>query len=172
MTLSRTQLAARLQRLAGTLSELKVRVRMAIATETGKAVAEAVNDLVVTALGSRAIPAAPYRSGARYRSEFSRDEDDDRSEWADDLEDDRPQWARRSEDGPRSRRPAPIPRWPAVLALSVVVVKAWVSRRLSGWVAASIALAAGVAALAGGPIVSAGLALVGAAFELFPPTPC
>jgi hypothetical protein len=80
MTLSRAAFVARVRHLAGTLGDLKHRVRAAVAAETGKAVADAVKDLLTAALGG---PTGhdPYRPPPSHPS--SRRDWDDRDRWDD-----------------------------------------------------------------------------------------
>lgn len=167
MTLTRSELADRVRQLAATLGELKLRVRRAVATETGKAVAETVRD-VLTAVLSGSFLSDPYHASPNYGASRARwdDDDRDRSRWDDeDADEYRPRYSRSSDEEPaRVERP----RWPAVLTLTSAAVKGWVSRRLPGWAAAAVGVMATAAAVIGGPLLQAGLSLAGATADLLP----
>jgi hypothetical protein len=152
MTLTRHAFAARVRLLAATLGDLKDRVRTAVAAETGKAVADAVRDVLTAALGGR--PAAPPAYG---RATPPRDWDDD---------DDPDDWDNR--DGRFVSPPAAIPRWPTAVALAAAAARGWAARRLPGWAAAAVGLLAGAAAAIGSPLLTAGLAAAGAVAGLVP----
>jgi hypothetical protein len=159
VTLSRRELAAHLGRLAGTLAELKSRVRDAVATETGKAVAGAVKDLLTAALGGR--PAVEDR-GRGYRPDRRRDSDDDGGYWDDDPEDDD------DDDGPHTPPCRTSTGWPVATRLATLAARGWATGRLTGWAAAGLGLLAVTAAASGGPVAQAGLALVTTAADLLP----
>src|SRR4051812_28749106 len=61
-----TVISDQLRHLAGTLADLKGRVRQAVAGEVGKAVAEAVGEVLVAALGGHLAGAAWTGRPARY----------------------------------------------------------------------------------------------------------
>jgi hypothetical protein len=169
VSVSAGDVAGRLGRLADTLAELKDRVRSAVAGETGRAVGEAIRDLLTAALSGRLISTRPtYRSPTSSWNEGSDrwDDNDDgdrygrsvRSTWHDDDE------ATPSE----VRTPTNPPTWPTAVAAGAAAVRWWLTRRVSGWAALGLGFVVGAAALAGGPIARAGLALVAAAADLVP----
>jgi hypothetical protein len=152
--------ADRVRRLATTLAGLRDRVREAVAAETGKAVADAVKDLLTAALGGR--PADPPASHRPYRRDWDDYGDDDR--WSDDNGDDDDR-----DDAP----PAPPragTRWPAVIAAAAGAIRWWAARNLPGWVAAAVGAAAAAVVFAGGDVARAGTAVLTAAADLLPLT--
>jgi hypothetical protein len=172
--------ADRVRRLADTLGGLKDRVRAAVAGEAGRAVADAVRDLLTAALAGRTPPPAdPYRPAypATPRPRWDDADDPDRDGWADREDDDRftpagrGRW-RDADDEPAPRPtavpPTPPAHWPAAVALGAGVVRWWAARRVPTWAAVGVGLLAGAAALAGGPLARAGLALLAAACDLLP----
>jgi len=167
--------ADRLRRLAGTLAELKERVRVAVAGEAGKAVGDAVRDLLTAALAGRVVPppsSDPYRSAYQASARKSWDDDDayGRDPWADpDDEDDDRRDDGRGQRPTAASTPAPSPaRWPTALALAAGVVRWWAARKLPTWAAIGAGVVSGAAALTGGPLARAGLALLAAAADLLP----
>lgn len=163
MSLSAAEAASRMNRLAGTLQELRGRVREAVAAETGRAVGDAVRDVLTTALAGRD-PPPRQRHGYGGR--------DDRDRWDGDDEDgDEPfydagpgSWKGDEEAVVRSRR------WQAAVEGTAAAVRGWASRRVPGWVAAVVGLVVGAATLAGGTVARAVVALLGAAMDLLPLT--
>lgn len=171
-------LTAQCHRLAGTLAELKVKVRAALATELARAVGTAVRDVLVIALIDRLVAptrsAAPRSSAPRPTSRW--DEDDrerERDEWGypkdpwDDTDEDRPRLANRyALDEPEEPEPAPAVPVAAAVAVGVQAGRWWLSRK--GTVAAAVGL--GVLAtglgLAGGPVARAVLAVLAAATDV------
>lgn len=171
MTLTRREFADRIRELAGHLGELKHRVRRAVATETGKAVADAVKDLLTAALGGT-VDRNAYHSPSAYRPaqrDWERNGESSRDRWDDDEDEPYDGRSYRTEDRhSASRVVPPPPRWPAVLMLTTAAVKGWANRRLPTWAAATVGVAAAAAAVIGGPVLHAGLALAGAAIDLLP----
>ncbi len=169
--------AARVRRLADTLHDLKSRVRAAVATEAGKAVADAVRDILTAVLGGRSTPTGPTptaRSASRERWHAAPPDRRDRHDpWDDDFDiefdtvdeadaedvDDRPSPS--AEESPRFR-------WPAVVGLIAAAARGWAARRLPGWVAVSIGVLAAAAGAATGPLAAAGHAALAAAVDLAP----
>jgi hypothetical protein len=157
----------RVNRLAGTLAELKVKVRTALATELAGAVGTAVRDLLVVALIDRLI-ANPVRSERWRDDRYDRDAwGEPRDPWADadDFEDRTPSRYARDEEEAPERRALPAA---AALAVGVNVGRWWLARK--GSVACAFGLGAAAAAaalgLAGGPVAQALIAVIAAATDV------
>ncbi len=165
-------------RLAGSLAELKVKVRAALATELAAAIGTAVRDVLVVALIDRLIAptrSTPTRPPAPCPTTGWRDEDDrERDEWGyvkdrwDDPDDDqrRRTPTRYALDEPEEAEPMPAVPVAAAVAVGVNVGRMWLARK--GTVAAAVGfgvLAAGLG-LAGGPVARAALAVLAAASDV------
>ena len=167
-----------LRRLAGTLADLQGRVRQAVAGEVGRAVAEAVDEVVVAALAGQ-LAARPAWAGATARydpygpgrsSGYAADDWDDPDARGRDPARARP---RRTPAAPTAdgRGPAAAdPVGPAALAVGVAAGRWWLARRGSPWGAAGAGLAAGAALVAGGPAARAALAVLLAVHRLLAAT--
>ena len=136
-----------LQQLAATLTVLRGRVREAVAGEVGKAVAEAVSEVITAGLGGRLVRyasrvSAPYRSSGYGRSDW---EDPEAQYWAEGYS---PCREPQEEDEPPAKSPTPE----AALAVALTAGRWWLARHGSSWGAAGVGLAAGVALLTGGPL--------------------
>ena len=159
-----------MRHLGGTLGELRVRVRAAVAGEVGRAVAEAVREVVGSALlpgpaGPRA-RARPY-PGAGY----GRYDAHGRDTWDDDDEDRR--WAGgrtvsdEVEGGPPVTDPPPAA---TVLAVALTAGKWWLGRAGSPLGATALGVAVAGAVLTGGPVARAAVAVLWAANRLLAAT--
>lgn len=168
-------LTTRCHHLAGSLAELKVKVRAALATELAQAVGTAVRDVLVVALIDRIVapprPAPPRTSSSRPTN--WRDEDDrERDEWGyvkdpwDDPDEERRTPARYALDESEEDEPMPAVPAAAAVAVGVNVGRWWLAR--NGTVVAAVGL--GVLAtglgLAGGPVARAVLAVLAAATDV------
>ena len=164
-----------LRHLAGTLADLKGRVRQAVAGEVGRAVAEAVGEVLVAALGGQL--AAPKWAGRPARYDPYADRGYGPDGW-DDPDD--PGW---DPGYARLRRPAADPQpgddpalardeslAPAALAVAVAAGRWWLARKGSPWQAAGAGLAAGATLLAGGPMARTALAVLLAVHRLLAAT--
>jgi len=168
VSLTSRDVASRVGRLADTLATLRIRVREAVAGETGRAVGEAVRDLLAAALEGGL-------GSSRYQSP-SQKWDDDRDPWRED-EDVRyvptspARWTD-AEEKPtvKEQRAKRAARWSAALAFASTVVRCWAARRIPAWVVIVIGTLAGVAAGTGGHLAHSGLALLAAVGDLFPPS--
>lgn len=157
-------LADRVRQLTDTLGTLRERVREAVATELGKAVGQAVQDVLhALARGRPVLPdraAVPQSRGSRSAAEWEEDPDpwDDGSAVA----------ARRlAGSDPDAVEPATRPnRWPAAVGVATRVWTWWRTQRGPAWIGVGLGLLAGAAAWTGGPILTAGLALAGTALDL------
>jgi hypothetical protein len=171
-------LTTRCHHLAGSLAELKVKVRAALATELAQAVGTAVRDVLVVALIDRIVAQPrpmPARPPAPRPTSWRADEDDrERDEWGyvkdawDDPDDEdrhRPH-SRYARDEREEAEPMPAVPAAAAIAVGVNVGRWWLARK--GTVAAAVGL--GVLAtglgLAGGPVARAALAVLAAASDV------
>ena len=163
MTLSRDELIVRLRQLAETLTELKTRVRSAVAVETASAVSQTVKDLLLVALGSRTQESfSPRNRDWRYDAASH-----DAASWADEDEfADEPEWSSHPVREPEPD--APVSRWPDVLSVASATVNAWANHRLPAWAAATIGIVTGVVATVGGPLWLVSKTLSVAAIDLLP----
>jgi hypothetical protein len=164
---SNTVIADQLRQLAGTLADLKGRVRRAVAGEVGKAVADAVAEVLVAALGGQVAATAWAARPVRYDPYPGR-----RDAW-DDPDD--PGWdpeyarLRRATAGssPDEREKSDgDPIAPAALAVAVAAGRWYLARHGSPWGAAGAGLAAGAALVAGGPVARTALAVLLAVHRL------
>ena len=169
MSLTSRDVASRVGRLADTLATLRIRVREAVAGETGRAVGEAVRDLLAAALEGGL-------GSSRYQSP-SQKWDDDRDPWRDDEDDVRyvptspARWTDAEEkSAAKEQRSKQAARWSAALAFASTVVRCWAARRVPAWVVIVIGTLAGVAAGTGGHLAHSGFALLAAVGDLFPPS--
>jgi hypothetical protein len=157
----------RLVRLADTLGQLKVRVREAVATELGRAVADAVRDLLTAVLRSRPV-VEEDADERRFRSRPTNSwADDDPDPWADDEPRDDPDGDHlRPQPDPSPTAPPRSASWAPALSVGVVVARWLLTRRLRPWPCIGVGVAIGAAALIGGPVVRAVLAAVATAADL------
>ncbi len=160
-------LVDRLRHLTDTLGTLRERVREAVATELGKAVGLAVQDLLhAFARGRPVVPDPATRTYSR-DSRSARDWEEEPDPWDEDVA------ARRQADGSadsdesdESEAATPPNRWPAAVTVATRVWSWWRTQRGPAWVGVGLGLAAGAAAWAGGPLLTAGLALAGTTLDL------
>lgn len=155
--------------LAVTLTDLKAKVRTAVAGEMADAVAGAVRDVLAAALIDR-IAAVPSRARVRppawAKPGIDPDDEDDRwggrEEW-----DEEPRPARHAPGHGRDAvEPTPAIPAAAAVALGVQVGRWWLARR--GTVPAAVGAGVLTTALgfAGGPLTRTGLAVLAAATDL------
>ena len=159
--MSNSVITDQLRQLAGTLVDLKGRVRRAVAGEVGKAVADAVAEVLAAALGGGVAATAWASRPSRYDPYAGR-----RDGW-DDPDD--PGWdpeyarLRRRPADAEAGEPGPAggeSLTPAALAVAVAAGRWWLARKGSPWQAAGAGLAAGATLLAGGPAVRTALAVL------------
>jgi hypothetical protein len=165
----------RLVRLADTLGHLKVRVREAVATELGRAVADAVRDLLTAVLRSRPVvdEDADERRSRQGPTDPRADRRPPRDPWADDDPD---PWAgddpredpdeHRHQPEPSTTSPPRSASWASAVSVGAVLARWLLTRRLTLWPCVGVGVALGAAALAGGPAVRAVLAAVATAADL------
>ena len=159
-----------LRHLGGTLGELRARVRAAVAGEIGRAVADAVREVIGTALlpgpaGARA-RARPYSGGG-----YDPYEAHGRDPWDDDDDDCRWSGGRAATDeieaGPPVTDPPPAA---TVLAVALAAGKWWLARSGTPWGATALGVAVAGAVLTGGPVARAAVAVLWAANRLLTAT--
>jgi hypothetical protein len=163
-----------LRQLAGSLADLQCRVRRAVAGEVGRAVAEAIGEVLVAVLGGH-LATMPRRVGrttdydphAATRDEWG---DPDSAGWDPSFEHlNRPAHSAPA-DFPETNASIDDPIGPAALAVSVAAGRWWLARRGSPWGAAGAGLAAGATLLAGGPMARTALAVLMAVQRLLAAT--
>lgn len=160
----------RVGKLAESLTELKVKVRAALAGELASAVGNAVRDVLVIALIDRMI--APSRSSPQRHTGWRDDEyDRDRDRW-----EDRDPWSERDEYGTQhgtykreerdeDEEVKPSRTVPAVaaVAVGVNVGRWWLARKGSMVAALGLGALATALGVTGGPLA---LAVIAAATDL------
>jgi hypothetical protein len=158
----------RVDHLAGTLADLKGRVRTALATELAGAAGAAVRDVLIAVLIDRLVstprPSAAYARGRRGdRSDRDRDGwDDPREAWDDPGEYDDPPPVRYATEQPTAAPAVPA----AAVAVGVNVGRWWLAR--GGTVGGSVGFGVVAAALGlgGGPLARVALSVLAAAADL------
>ncbi len=168
-------LAARLYRLADQLGELRERVREAVATEAGRAVGEAVRDLIVAAIRGR-IPlptTAPFPTHG-HRPKHSWGDDPDAWDCEDEEEFDTDIRRPGSLSPPASEPSARQPMWAAALT-GATAARWWAARTGRAWIGAGVGVLTAAAAAVGNPVVRADVAVITVVAELvtgaLPPVP-
>ena len=164
--------ADKLRDLGRVLADLKVRVRAALATELGRHVATAVEDVVRAVIAGRPLVSVPesYR-GYHPGSDRSRADDG----W------DRPgdPWAADPDrDGydPDDGSEPPVSTTPAgsglaaAVAAGVFAARWWLARRGTLAAAAGLGLAVGLLGVLGGPVARTAVAALAAAADLLAAT--
>jgi hypothetical protein len=155
-----------LRHLGGTLGELRVRVRAAVAGEVGRAVADAVREVVGLALAGHGQGRAPARSTGYDRYDA----------YGLDTWDDEPsrRWASSGYDQPEpvdaEPGPADQPPLATVLAVALTAGKWWFARSGTPWGATALGVAVAGAVLTGGPVARAAVAALWAAHRLLAAT--
>ncbi|WP_439628326.1 hypothetical protein [Gemmata sp.] len=173
----KTQLAG----LAGTVAELKERVRVAVAGELSRAVGDAVRQVVQAMVAGSTGPPAPRPAASRWDAG---EEEDDRDGWGrtrepwaagrDDEDDDYSRGARRTAPG---RHEAPADEPPpvnagvtAAVAAGVYVARWWLVRRGTLLAAAGLGLGVGLLGVIGGPLARTAVAVLAAAADVLAAT--
>ena len=161
MTDQFTRLARdRLQQLASTLVTLRERVREAVASEMGKAVGEALRDLLTAILNRNTsrMPSPPVHPTAPPPPASSTRWDDDDDEYFDDHA--------AEPTLPKPHR-GPVPQPPVdAVRLGFGLARWLLQRRVPILAGLGVGLAVGLATLSSHPIVQTGLAVIAAATEL------
>ena len=174
----RTAVVDRLNRLTAILIDLKERVRAAVASELGKAVGDAVRDLVAAFVrhrpGSR-VGRDPVVLTPRPRRRSPHDP------WDEDNESDTESWDEDGEyshavrpidhpsSGPSPQSPEPTAsRWATAVSRGASVARWVVARHGPAWVGAVAGGLVLAGSLAGGPVLGAIASVVHVASELMP----
>jgi hypothetical protein len=167
-----------LRQLAGTLTDLKGRVRQAVAGEVGRAVAEAVGEVLVAVLGGQ-LASMPKWAGRPNRYDpfgtapangYGPEawDDPDAPGWDPSYAGLRPTTV---DDGTSEQERSSVEvLGPAALAVAVAASQWWLAKRGSPWGAAGAGLAAGATLLAGGPMARTALAVLLAVHRLLAAT--
>ena len=163
--------ADKLRDLGRMLADLKVRVRAALATELGRHVAAAVEDVVRAMIAGRTPLHGPmsYRADRVGPSQPWTDDGWDRpgDPWAADP--DRDEY----DHDAGSEPPVPSPAGSglaAAVAAGVFAARWWLARRGTVAVAAGIGLAVGLLGVLGGPVARTTVAALAAAADLLAAT--
>lgn len=167
---------AQLSGLAETLAGLRERVRAAVAGELGRAVGDAVRQVVQAVVADRAEPPRPRTPASRWDDE----DDDDREGWGrprdpwhdlsdEDVDGYSPRTRTRLE--PPSDEPlAASASVPTAVAAGVFVTRWWLLRRGTLLAAAGLGLGVGLLGVAGGPLARAAVAVLAATAEVLTAT--
>ena len=159
-------------RLAGTLAELKVRVRAAMATELASAVGTAVRDVLVVGLIDRLIvlstPSSPGTGGWR-NDRYSDRWGEPMDHW-DDADDYDPRSHRSPAHYERDDREEPerntTVQSVTAVAVGVNVGRWWLGRKGTVATAVGAGILTTMVGLAGGPVARAALAVLAAATDV------
>jgi hypothetical protein len=155
-----------IRHLGGTLGELRLRVRAAVAGEVGRAVADAVREVVGTALSARP-PGRPSRARAHPPSGYDRYDGYGRDAWDDVRMTGRRGVGRAGrEEAAADPPPADAPPAAAVLAAALTAGRWWLARSGTPWGATALGAAVAGALVAGGPAARAALGVLWAAHRL------
>jgi hypothetical protein len=169
--------------LAGTMAELKERVRIAVAGELGRAVGDAVRQVVQAVVAGRTEPPVRRPPASRWDDEDEDDRDGwgrPRDPWGDtDREpDDDDDYGRDRgiHRGTPTRHETPIAE-PAVSTSSTAAVTAavfvtrwWLLRRGTLWAAAGLGLGVGLLGVIGGPLARTAVAVLAATADVLTAT--
>jgi hypothetical protein len=163
-TLVRRQLAD----LAAFVSNLKERVKVAVAGELSRAVGDAVREVVGAVVAGRVL--APPRPGPRGPWAGRDDRDDGwgrpRDPWADDPDDDGYD-PDRGEGDDRAAGPPPGARVTVAVAAGAAVARWWAGRAGGGVLAAAgVGLGVGLVGLLGGSLARTAVAVLAAAADI------
>ena len=167
--------------LAGTMAELKERVRVAVAGELGRAVGDAVRQVVQAVIaGNTKPPPAPRPAASRWADE----DDDDRDGWGrtrdpwvarDEEDDDYDRGARRTtptrHETPTDEPPTAVSAGvTAAVAAGVYVARWWLVRRGTLLAAAGLGLGVGLLGVIGGPLARTAVAVLAATADVLTAT--
>ncbi len=159
----------RVRNLAGTLAELKVKVRTALATELATAVGTAVRDVLVVAIIDRMV-AMPSRASTRPPGSpgWRADDHDDRWETAKDPWSDDDEFRDRApvRYDPDEEEPMPLLPTAAVVAAGVNVGRWWLAHNGTVGTAVGLGVLTTALGLTGGSVARAALAVLAASTDL------
>jgi len=168
--------------LAATMAELKERVRVAVAGELGRAVGDAVRQVVEAVVAGNTKPTpAPRPAASRWDDE---DEDDrdrwgrPRDPWAAGRDDDDDEYDRGARRSTPKRHEPPTDEPPtavsvgvtAAVAAGVYVARWWLVRRGTLLAAAGLGLGVGLLGVVGGPLARTAVALLAATADVLTAT--
>jgi len=167
-----TLVTQRFHKLSGSLVELKVRVREAMATELASAVGNAVRDIVVVAMLDRIVNPSSRTTPPAHAGSWRRHDGYDRwadpnDPWAEPDEYDRPSTSSRYElDEREDEEPRPVVPTSAALMVGVSVGRWWLARHGTLPTAIGFGILATALGFAGGPFAHAALAVLAATTDL------
>lgn len=168
--------------LAATMANLKERVRIAVAGELGRAVGDAMRQVVEAVVAGRTEPPRVSRTPAsRWDDEDDRDGWGRPSDpWGDDRDPDDEDDYERSRDvrrGAPARHDTPIADPPlssagvtAAVAAGVYVARWWLVRRGTLLAAAGLGLSVGLLGVIGGPLARTAVAVLAATTDVLTAT--
>ncbi len=166
----------RFRDLAGTLAELKVRVRTALATELASAVGTAVRDVLVVAmidrvvaLPRRAAPRPPLSQSGGWQTEQNerRDGGDTvHNPWVEEDEAFGELHPVRNDSNRHEEEPVPAIPTATAVAVGIHVGRWWLARQGTVSTAIGVGALATVLGFTGGPMARAALAILAAATDL------
>jgi hypothetical protein len=168
--------------LAGTMAELKERVRVAVAGELGRAVGDAVRQVVQAVVAGNTKPSAAPRTAA---SRWDEDDEDDRDgwgrprdPWAEGPAEDDDDYGRGARRTAPKRHETPSDEPPtavnagvtAAVAAGVYVARWWLVRRGTLLAAAGLGLGVGLLGVIGGPLARTAVAVLAATADVLTAT--
>ncbi len=157
----------RCHRLAGSLAELKIKVRTAMATELAAAVGLAVRDVLIVALIDRVLTTSARSGGWRAEDEERDRWGDAKDPWADPDDETRDSTPVRYEhEESDEMNPPPAVPTAAAVAVGVNVGRWWLAKKGSVPAAIGFGVLATGLGLAGGPVARAALAVLAAAADI------
>lgn len=167
--------------LAGTIANLKERVRLAVAGELGRAVSGAVQQVVQAAVSGRTVPQRQESPPSYHRSRPSSwgDEDEEdrwgrpRDPWADDRDEDDYDRDRSGGHAAPVRQATPGAEslsaeagMTAAVAAGLYVAHWWLGRKGTLLAAAGLGLGVGLLGVLGGPVVRTTVAVLAATADI------
>jgi hypothetical protein len=169
-----TLVTRRIHQLADTLSELKVKLRAALATELAGAVGTAIRDVLVVTLLDRLVTASrpsypSARSGNWRADKYGRECDpwgDKEDSWTDDDSARVPVSAHHDRNERDEGKSSPAVPAAAAVAVGANIGRWWLGRKGSVAAAVGLGLLTTALGLAGGPIARAILAVLAAASDV------
>jgi hypothetical protein len=173
----RTQLTG----LAATIAGLKERVKVAVAGELGRAVSEAVQQVVQAVVAGRADPPrSEHRPTSRHATQRGWDDaDEDDAGWSrplDPWDDDHGENDEKDRYHPRGApvrhydSPDTLPAVTTAVAAGVYAAKWWVGRKGTLLAAVGLGLGVGLIGVIGGPVARTAVAVLAAAADLLAAT--
>jgi hypothetical protein len=165
------------------MAELKERVRIAVAGELGRAVGDAVRQVVQAVVAGKTEPPPARRPPASRWDEDEDDRDDwgrPRDPWGDadrDRDEDEYERGHRGHrtaptrhESPPAEQPAVSTRVTAAVAAGVYVARWWLVRRGTLLAAAGLGLGVGLLGVVGGPLARAAIGVLAATADVLSAT--